>query len=299
MNLHLLGSTLRIITPAFCLLNFLVAHASEKVAANAVLKIESGIKLEGIPCYRVTTPWAVLYFENHEEASGFKGVFDPEGYDWLQANYGFGYVSKWGPTWEWRGFPNATDDNFGHASRPSGSVNRIIKETDEHIILHSENATMAFHYHFFRSHGAIEVLRAETNYCFLWEGTTGGSCEEEDFVVFSDGIKRYLPSRKNLFIDIPDEWVYLGDPKRDHMLLLGKRPDDTLPDENWRDLRNYELISFGRGNGHNEPPWGPRVLTGTDNFFVYTFIPRETSHAEITKVITALFENPFEAHPNN
>lgn len=251
-------------------------------------------EFHGRQCLEITTPWATLYFENEPGVSGFKGVVDNEGNDWLQANYGLGYMSEWGFSGEWRGFPNATAGDFGHASRDSGSVNRIVgPSSGEHVIIESENETMKFRYHFFPSHGAIEVLKAEDTYCFLWEGTTGGSVDPEDYFVLADGEKRY-GGELNTVYDMSPEWVYFADPLLHDMMLIGKYPDDEHMDENWRAFHTYELFSFGRTDRRQN--W-QRLLTGTEHYFFYTFLPRETSHQDVTQIAEALLQNPYEPLP--
>lgn len=269
--------------PILCLLSLLVTV----VATAQPITVEQ-TDFHGRKCLEIATPWATLYFENEPGVSGFKGVVDNEGNDWLQANYGWGDKGQ-----EWRGFPNATDGNFGHASRDSKSVNRIVgPSSGEHVIIESENPTMTFRYHFFPTHGAIEVLKAEETYCFLWEGTTGGSVEEEDFFVLADGVKRHA-KELNTVHDMSPEWVYFGDPKLEDMMLIGKYPDDDHMDENWRSFGIYELYSFGRTDRSQN--W-KRLLTGTEHTFVYTFLPRETSHDDVSKMANALLEKPFEPY---
>jgi hypothetical protein len=239
----------------------------------------------GKNCFKVTTPWATLYYEDHYGSSGFKGVLDNDGNDWLQAGYG------WGNNAGYRGFPNATDGDFGHAQRNSNSTNTITKQDFDHIIINSYNSKMEFNYHFFPSHGAIEVVKAEDEYCFLWEGTNGGSVNDDDFFYTSDGTKRTARSERNTIGDFPDEWMYFGDPDRDVMFLHGKRPDDEINDENWRRLSTFELYSFGRGDKNDG--WRRR-LTGTDNYYVFTFVDASMAHAEVEQTITDMFAKPFE-----
>ena len=282
--------------PNFCILSTLAALCL--IPGPIVTAQSISVKpteFHGRKCLEITTPWATLYFENEPGVSGFKGVVDNEGNDWLQANYGLGYMSEWGFSGEWRGFPNATDGNFGHASRESGSVNRIVgPSSGEHVIIESENDTMKFRYHFFPSHGAIEVLKAEDTYCFLWEGTTGGTVDPADYFVLADGVKRFGKDL-NTVPDMSPEWVYFADPQLHDMMLIGKYPDDEHMDENWRDFRTYELFSFGRTDRREN--W-KRLLTGTDHYFVYTFLPRETPHEGVTNFIEALLNKPYESSIN-
>ncbi len=250
---------------------------------SAQLSITEDV-LEGKECFRIETPWATLYYEDHNGSSGFKGVFDNEGIDWLQAGYG------WGRNPGYRGFPNATDSDFGHAQRNSSSTNTITKQGYNHIVINSSTDLMEFNYHFFSSHGAIEVIRAEEKYCFLWEGTNGGSVEDEDYFVTADGETMYAGNEKNRINDFPEEWMYFGDPNRSSIFLHGKRPDDNIKDENWRRGNTFELYSFGRGDPRDG--W-KRRLEGTDNYYVFTFLDANTSHDEITDIINRLFEYPY------
>lgn len=165
-----------------------ITVASEGAAQDLTI---DPVSWQGVNCYKVVTPWATLYFENNKGSSGFKSIIDRQGKDWLQAGYG------WGNSFDWRGFPNMTEGNFGHASRDSGSANTVEMNDPGHVVIASKNKRMECKYHFFPSHGAIEVIRAHVKgYAFVWEGTNGGSVEPNaDFFVLSDGIKRFAKKR--------------------------------------------------------------------------------------------------------
>jgi hypothetical protein len=116
--------------------------------------------------------------------------------------------------------------------------------------------------------------------------------DEEDYFVIADGTKHHCPSsgEGNVMNDFPEEWMYFGDPKLNTVFLHGKRPDDVIGDENWRRMVTFELFSFGRTRS-----W-KRKLTGTDHYYVFTMVDKESSHEDMTQLINTLFDEPYVSH---
>ncbi len=243
-------------------------------------------------CYKIEMSMGTVYFEKDNGVSGFKSFVDPDGNDWIAS-----YLPP-GPNGNFRGFPNSVG-NFGHAGRDSGSTTKIVdgKTSGEVVILESSNEKFTFQYWFFSDRIAIKVLKSEGDYCFLLECVTGGQADSEDYYVTADG-KKHIPTPEGIFDDFTPEWFYLGDPKSDYVLFLGKSPEDDAPNENHRQIRpsgehNMDLFSFGRtGKEHKYKVYG---MSGNDNICFIGFENKNRTHNEMIAKMEAYFANPFES----
>jgi PelA/Pel-15E family pectate lyase len=242
----------------------------------------------GVGCYRIEMPMGTVYFEKDNGVSGFKSFFDKEGNDWIAS-----YLPP-GPNGEFRGFPNSVD-NFGHAGRDSGSTTTIVdgRTEGDHVILESSNADFTFQYWFFPDRVAIKVLRSKGDYCFLLETVAGGTADAEDYFVAADGVKRFP---RGEFQDFSPEWIYLGDPKVNHVLFFAKTPDDDAPNENHRQIRpngqhNMDLYSFGRAG--REQGYEIRGMRGDEHVCVIGFMDAALEHEEIAERVEGFLDEPF------
>lgn len=255
-----------------------------------------GVKLtevewHGTGCYKIEMRMGTVYFEKDNGVSGFKSFIDPDGNDWIAS-----YMEP-GPNGDFRGFPNSTG-NFGHAGRDSGSTTKIVDGITEGevVVLESTNGKFTFQYWFFTNRVAIKVLKSEGDYCFLLECVAGGSADEDDFFVTADG-KKHIPTEDGELEDFTPEWVYLGDPKSDYIMFLGKSPEDDAPNENHRQIRpngqhNMDLYSFGRtGQEHKYKVYG---MSGDEHICVIGFDSKRRTHNEILANMEAYLAKPFE-----
>ena len=264
-------------------------------------------------CWKIATAGGTWYFETGETAgrSGFNSAFDRAGNDWIgnDADQGYNTSSSRGGRHEYRGWPNFGEGNFDHPQRSSGAATRWIGEDNgpiafngrlegEHLVMRSTNDTYEVEYHFFPTHAAIKVIRADDKYAFLYEGPVGGEQEaaiEKDTYVLRDGVHRELvtgglgylePSFGN---DFPSPFFYLvdSDPADPQVLYIGVKDagPDTAGDEGWRQGTNMVIFSYGRDEDH-------RAYTGTDAVCVFGFHPKG-DHADITAFIEARLADPF------
>ncbi len=246
----------------------------------------------GTGCYKIEMSIGTVYFEKDNGVSGFKSFIDPDGNDWIAS-----YLEP-GPNGNFRGFPNSVG-NFGHAGRDSGSKTIIVngKKEGEVVILESSNNQFTFQYWFFTDRIAIKVLKSEGEYCFLLECVAGGTSDAEDFFVTADG-KKHIPTQDGEFDDFTPEWFYIGDPKSNYYLFLGKTPDDKAPNENHRQIRpgnlhNMDLYSFGRtGQEHKYKIEG---MSGNEHVCIIGFHRADRPHNQIAATIESFLESPFTA----
>jgi len=264
-------------------------------------------------CWKIATAGGTWYFENGETGgmTGFSSAFDQAGNDWIgnDADRGYNKSSNKGGRHEYRGWPNFGEGNFNHPQRGSDSYSWWIdkngnqidfkeKLEGDHLIMRSANEKYEIEYHFFPTHAAIKVLKADDKYAFLFEGPIGGEQDasiEKDYYVLKDGIHReciegglgYLaPEFGNKF---PSPFFYLADsdPKDTQVFYVGVKntEPETAGDEGWRQGENMVIFSYGRDDDK-------RAYTGTDAVCVFGFY-KKASHEEISSYIKGKLQSPF------
>lgn len=254
------------------------------------------------------------YFENGETAgmTGFSSAFDQAGNDWIgnDADRGYNKSSNRGGRHEYRGWPNFGEGNFNHPQRKSNSVSYWVdaggnkidfdgKLEGDHLIMRTSNQTYELEYHFFPSHVAIKIKKADNKYAFLFEGPVGGEQEasiEKDYYVLKDGKHHEIKSGGLGYLDpefgnkFPSPFFYLvdSDPKDSQVLYVGVKDvyPETAGDEGWRQGENMVIFSFGRDEDK-------RAYTGTDAVCVFGF-HEKASHKEISDFIEVRLKNPFK-----
>ncbi len=269
----------------------------------------------GNMCWKIATAGGTWYFENGETdgKSGFNSAFDQGGNDWIgnDADKGFNKSSNAGGRHEYRGWPNFGEGNFDHPQRKSGAKtywinakgNQIAfdnKLEGKHLIMRSTNGTYELEYHFFPSHAAIKIIKADNKYAFLFEGPVGGEQESsagKDYYVLKDGKHREIKAGGLGYLDpefgnkFPSPFFYLVDSaaKNPQVLYVGVKNTgpQSAGDEGWRQGQNMVIFSYGRDNDK-------RAFTGTDAVCVFGF-HMKGDHQKISKFIDARLKKPFKA----
>lgn len=263
--------------------------------------------------WKIAAAGGTWYFETGETEgmTGFSSAFDQAGNDWIgnDADKGYNLSPNTGGRHEYRGWPNFGEGNFNHPQRPSNStsywVDKSGKKIDfrgmlkgNHLVMISENPTYKLEYHFFPSHAAIKVLKADDKYAFLFEGPVGGEQEEsitKDYYVLKDGLRRklidgglgYLPPKFGNRFPSPFFYLVDSDPKDKQVLYIGVKngAPESAGDEAWRQGKNMVIFSYGRDENK-------RAYTGTDAVSVFGFYPKG-DHETISNFIEAKLANPF------
>ncbi len=267
----------------------------------------------GNQCWKIAMAGGTWYFETGETngRSGFNSAFDQVGNDWIgnDADKGYNKSSSNGGKHEYRGWPNFGNGNFDHPQRNSGASTRWVDASGEdipfegelvgdHLIMRSANDKYELEYHFFPTHAAIKVLKADDKYAFLFEGPVGGEQEtsvEKDFYVLKDGKHRELVSGGLGYLepefgnDFPSPFFYLedSDPNDSQVFYVGVKGagPESAGDEGWRQGTNMVIFSYGRDEDK-------RAYTGTDAVCVFGFHDK-TAHKEISRFIEQRLLDPF------
>ncbi|WP_341227606.1 hypothetical protein [uncultured Arcticibacterium sp.] len=261
-------------------------------------------------CWKIAAAGGTWYFENGETdgKSGFSSAFDQTGNDWIgnDADRGYNKSSAKGGKHEYRGWPNFGEGNFNHPQRKSNSTSYWVDENGkkmafsdklegEHLIMQTSNATYELEYHFFPTHAAIKVIKADDKYAFLFEGPVGGEQDNADFYVLKDGLKREIKSGGLGYLNpefgnkFPSPFFYLADsdPKDTQVFYAGVKNigPSSAGDEGWRQGDNMVIFSFGRDEDK-------RAYTGTEAVCVFGFFDKE-NHKKTSKFIEAILMKPF------
>lgn len=265
------------------------------------------------PCWKIAAAGGTWYFENGESEgkTGFSSAFDQAGNDWIgnDADRGYNESSNAGGKHEYRGWPNFGEGNFNHPQRSSNSASHWVDPSGakiefvdrlegDHLIMRSYNDTYELEYHFFATHAAIKILKADDKYAFLFEGPVGGEQDipvEKDYYVLKDGIHREIIAGGLGFLDpsfgnrFPSPFFYLvdsdtHDPQVFYVGVKNAGPE-SAGDEGWRQGENMVIFSYGRDEDK-------RAYMGTDAICVFGFIGKG-DHDQISSFIESRLENPF------
>ncbi|MDT0687401.1 hypothetical protein [Autumnicola psychrophila] len=261
--------------------------------------------------WKIAAAGGTFYFENGETdgKTGFSSAFDQAGNDWIgnDADKGYNLSPRGNGKHEYRGWPNFGNGNFDHPQLPSGTSTRWVDENGEdvafgpdgvlkgqHLRMRSANETYELEYHFFPSHVAIKVIKAEDAYAFLYEGPIGGEMEgpDVDKWYFKDGTENgQLCSASECF----SPFIYFldTDPKDTQVFYMGvDNQTEGVGGESYVQADNMVVVSYGRvGTWPNDN----RSLTGTEAISVFGFHSKDAGHDDISNFIEARLADPFTA----
>jgi hypothetical protein len=321
----MVGTTL----PTFAQVDEPAAGVPYSPQPNRVLVTK--VKHFDIMCWKIAAAGGTWYFEmggnEGSGSTGFSSAFDQAGNDWIgnDKDKGFNKSPAFGGKHDYRGFPNFGNGDFDHPQRVGGPkassrwVDAEGKDVEfkgklegDHLMLRSSNAKYETEYHFFPSHIAMKVLKADDKYSFLYEGPIGGEQDKElekDYYVLKDGKPRQLNRTSPMgglgYIDpdlgkkFPSPFFYFvdSDSKDTQVFYVGAKDlqPDSYGDEGWmqcnKDGANMVVFSFGRAKNQ-------RVLTGTTAVCVFGF-HQKGEHDAISKFIEARLAEPFSPAGKN
>ena len=223
---------------------FFQADAQVKITENAVDQSAGNVS-----CYKIETPVAIYYLE--KKGAGLSGLIDKDGNDWIS----FHKKEGTGAGGEYRGFPNAIhqqDGSFFHPinSGTDPSTTEITFKSPEKVTIKaiSENNNWEGRWDFYSDHCTFTMTKMPAGYKYwiLYEGTPGGSYDDDDWYFTSD-IKNKIPLTENYERDIPSpEWIAFGDPQMERALFLVHHTDDDYKDKFYQMNKQMTVFGFGR-----------------------------------------------------
>jgi hypothetical protein len=206
---------------------------SKRSGALSVRELE----YQGQATYEITTPSATYLF--HRLGAGLASLRDRQGLDWISYRPGGGSAG------EYRGIPNC-----GDCFHPgdTNAISHIMQRQPDRISIGCEtlDGKNAGRWDIYAHHATFTMLRAATNYWFLYEGTPGANFQPaRQFMVRSTGEKTALSEHWSKDI-AGKEWLYVADPELNRSLLLIHHEDDDEPDQYWPMEGNMTVFGFGR-----------------------------------------------------
>lgn len=296
-----------------CLISSIMVYGQNEPAAGAPYSpypnnvYVTKVTHFGNVCWKIAAANGTWYFENGETAgkTGFSSAFDQVGNDWIgnDADKGYNNSPKGTGKHEYRGFPNLGNGDFDHPQRSSGSKTKWVNESGQeiafnnqlegdHLIMRSYNSKYEVEYHFFTSHIALKIIKANDKFAFLYEGPIGGEQESNtiDKWYSKDGAANGKPcgttSCSSPFIYFVD-----SDPKDTQILYLGAANlTSGVGGDAYVAANNMVVVSFGRTGSY---PNDTRKLTGTNPISIIGFLNKADGHSQISTFIEDRLDNPF------
>jgi hypothetical protein len=237
----------------------------------------------GLPMYKIETETATYYLE--KAGAGLASMIDRDGNDWISFRPDPG--SRAGG--EFRGFPNAVHQQAGNYFHPKNQSTENSSTTVDHagpdrvtLSAVSGNGLWAGRYDFHPTHCTFTMTKMPEGYKYwiLYEGTPGGSYDDDDWWMTS-AVKERRPLTENHEGDIPGpEWIVFGDPKLQRVIFLLNHQDDDAPDRFYQMEKKMTVFGFGRHRGEKH-------LASVPRSFSIGFL-ETTDHAEIGRAMTGL-----------
>ncbi len=233
---------------------------------------------EGLASYQIETNSATYFYQ--KQAGGFSSLVDSAGNDWINHN------SSAGSAGDFRGIPNLVHPNDGGYFHPgrSGVVSSVLAQGALKATIHSRTTDNSWEvlWEIFPDHARMTVLKAATNYWFLYEGTPGGTLDlGSDFMVRSDGTQTLVDEAWTGDIDAP-EWIFFGDGTASRSLYFVKHDDDALVDSYYEKDQLMTVFGFGRDGN-------TRALTQTPSQFTLGF-SEQTGAAAVEPTIDSAYQ---------
>lgn len=196
---------------------------------------------EGWASYKIQTDQATYFY--HKQGGGFSSLLDKNGNDWIS------YSAVPEAAGDYRGIPNLvhpSDGGYFHPGR-TGIVSSILSKGPLKAVIYSHTADKAWEtlWEIYPAYARLTVIKAATNYWFLYEGTPGGILETaSDFNVRPDGTQTLTETTWKG--DLSPEWVYFSDPTINRSLFFAHHEDDAIVDS-YRPMDGLMTVfGFGR-----------------------------------------------------
>ncbi len=224
----------------------------------ARVTLTDGVQDEGFASYRIVTDNATYFY--HKQGGGFSSLNDANGNDWISWN------KAKGANGDFRGIPNLVNPDDGGYFHPgrTGMTSTVLSTGPLKATFKtaSNNGRWEAIWELFPDHARMTVLKADTKYWFLYEGTPGGVLQgNQDFIVRSNGTQN--PASGSWSGDLAgEEWVYMGDPAAGRSLYLVHHSEDNVVDSYKPDSSGkMTIMGFGRKNKSRNFTQVPKQFT--------------------------------------
>jgi hypothetical protein len=156
--------------------------------------------------------------------------------------------------------------------------------------MRSFNSKYETEYHFFKTHVAMKIIKADDKYAFLYEGPIGGEQTSADKWVFKDGSENKKSMCSMTACVTP--YIYFVDPDAKDTQLWYVGTDKLtagVGGDSYIHSAGMVVVSFGRSGSY---PNDTRKLTGTEAICVFGF-HNKAEHKVIDEFITARLAKPY------
>ncbi len=206
---------------------------------------------EGIDCFQIETP-NVTYFLD-KAGGGLVSMVDADGNDWIS------HSSATGSAGEFRGIPNSGELHPGYIGGSSTTSNNL-NEWYDVVSVESIRNGEVITWEFFSDHAKMTVDQiggSDVAYWILYEGTPGGSIDDEDSLNLPDGSKFSINSAHPFGSDdiinhsgiaSGSEWAYVTDATLDRSFYMAVT-NDIVSDNYFLLENNMTVLGFGRSQG--------------------------------------------------
>ncbi len=204
---------------------------------SSQLVVTDNVVDEGQPSISVATPKGTYVY--HKLGGGFSSINDVAGNDWVSYHQGGGSAG------EFRGIPN-----IGPVFHPGYTNSVAVLENQgpvrSRIRTVSNNGQWESVWDIYPDYARMRLLRRDTTYWFLYEGTPGGALNPtSDFMYRSNGQRSLLNTTISTDLASP-EWAYFGDRSMRHAFYVVHHDDDLLHDYYRNQDNNMTILGFGR-----------------------------------------------------
>jgi hypothetical protein len=261
------------------------ANSSGKPAfqPTAPAKVSTVTEHEGQESYKIETEAGIYYY--HKTGAGFASLEDIQGNDWI--SYHPKAVAP-GSDGQYRGIPNL--GNVGHPGYPDGgssmgSTSQLGADGPVKIKIRSISTdnNWEFTWDIYPKYATLTVLRTGGNYWWLYEGTPGGTLDQNsDYSVISSGLRRVVNIDWNAKMPDP-EWIYFGDNSMTRVLYIIHHVRDTHDDQFWQMNGDMTVFGFGR-----EYRCCAQYLTETPNYFTIG-LAEDSAFAIVSEIINSSY----------
>ncbi len=269
--------------------NFQAANVS------ALVTTTTGQSDANQPAIEIDTQVAKYFLQT--DNGGFSSIIDNSGQDWLNFNNN---VNS-GSSGEYRGFPNAVLGGGFHAGFTSGTTTIVssgpLKTTIiSNVAVDTGNPNGLSHfsmkYEIYPTYLRATMLQADANYWFLYEGTPGGTINDNDTVYRSDGTATNINTawqvQNGLGANNAGEWSYVQSAAENRYLYMVHDQPDNLADSYY--LLDHAMTVLGFGRDNNLSGNQRELMTAAPNSFTLGLADGGSNFTAASAVINGAYQ---------
>jgi hypothetical protein len=220
--------------------------AKTPATVTTLVSLTDNVTWEGQSSYQIDTAslsgGTTTRFYYQKAAGAFASMIDKQSRDWIGFHTSGGYAG------DFRGIPNLIypEGQFHPGNAQSSSV--ILSQGPLRLRIQSTTSDNLWQciWDVFPDYARMTLVKKAHNYWFLYEGPPGGTMENSDYGMQSNGTSVNLLSTIWRG-DLPHpDWVYFGDANLSRVLFLAAHQDNPVDDEMSSGGGLMAVFGFGR-----------------------------------------------------